>query len=136
MKKAAYKPQTKKMKNIAVIILIVFAGCATVRETHQHKVHHVVLCWLKDSGNAVQRRQIIEASRSFQKIPGVLDVRAGEVMESDSKVADKTFDVAITLSFENEKGLAAYIANPIHKKAKDEILLPIIKRIMVYDFKE
>ena len=39
------------MRTIAVIALVVLAGCATFRETRQAKVHHVVLCWLKDSGN-------------------------------------------------------------------------------------
>ena len=123
------------MKKIALITLVALAGCAIVREAHQPKVHHVVLCWLKDSGNATQRRQIMEVSQSFSRIPGVLDVRVGEVIESDRKIVDDSFDVAIILSFANAEKLKAYLAHPIHQKAKNEVLLPIIKKIVVYDFK-
>jgi len=124
------------MKKIVLIALIALAGCSTFLEVHGGRVHHVVLCWLKDSGNTAHRRRIIEASRSFKKIPGVLDVRVGEVLESDRKIVDDSFDVAITVSFDDTQSLAEYLAHPIHQKAKDEILLPIIKKIVVYDFRE
>ena len=78
----------------------------------------------------------MEASRSFGKIPGVLDVRVGEVLESNRKIVDDSFDVAITLSFADTRSLTEYLAHPVHQKARDEILLPIIKKIVVYDFKE
>ena len=124
------------MRKIVLITLIALMGCSTFREVHRDKVHHVVLCWLKDSGNASQRRRIMEASRSFGKIPGVLDVRVGEVLESNRKIVDDSFDVAITLSFADTRSLTEYLAHPVHQKARDEILLPIIKKIVVYDFKE
>ena len=73
------------MKKTVLITLIALAGCSTFREVHQGKVHHVVLCWLKDAGNATQRRRIVEASKSFREIPGVLDVRVGQAIESDRK---------------------------------------------------
>ncbi|NOR65319.1 MAG: hypothetical protein GQ468_04815, partial [Candidatus Scalindua sp.] len=36
------------------------------------KVHHVVVCWLNESGNEEARQKIIEASRGFSSIPGVI----------------------------------------------------------------
>ncbi|MFC1497931.1 Dabb family protein [Verrucomicrobiota bacterium] len=124
------------MKKLLIIFLIMLAGCSMLRESDRGKVHHVVLCWLKDSGNVTQRSRIIEVSRSFKEIPGVLDVRAGEVLESDRKIVDDGFDVAITLSFSDTQSLNEYLAHPIHQKAKNEVLLPIIKKIVVYDFIE
>lgn len=104
--------------------------------TDKAKVHHIVLCWLKDPGNADQRQQIIEVSHFFRQIPGVIDVRAGKAVESDRDIVDDSFDVAITVSFANEKDMKAYLAHPIHQKASKETLMPIVKKIVVYDFSE
>ena len=41
-------------------------------------VHHVVICWLNEPGNEEARQKVIEVSRGFSVIPGVIDVRAGE----------------------------------------------------------
>lgn len=124
------------MKKVLVLLLVVLSGCATGGRPNRARVHHVVLCWLKDSGNAGHRRQIVEVSRSFKEIPGVLDVKVGESLESDRKIVDDSFDVAISLSFANTKDLAEYLVHPAHEKAKKEVLLPLISRILVYDFRE
>jgi hypothetical protein len=125
-----------KMRRIAIILLTALAGCATFQDAERGKVHHVVLCWLKDSGNPVRRHRIAEVSRSFSNIPGVLDVRVGEVLESDRDIVDDSFDMAIILSFADTRHLADYLAHPIHQKAQREILLPIVDKIVVYDFTE
>ena len=124
------------MKRIVLIALVALAGCTTLHETRQGKVHHVVLCWLKDSGNAAQRQQIIEASRSFSKIPGVLDVRVGEPIPSDRSIVDDSFDVAVPVTFADVRGLETYQNHPLHKKAGAEILMPLARKVVVYDFRE
>jgi hypothetical protein len=121
---------------LVVLVLGAFAGCASVQEAPRSNVHHVVLCWLKDAGNVEHRRQIMDASRSFRNIPGVLAVRVGEAIDSDRVIVDDSFDVAVSLSFADEQSLAEYLAHPIHQKAKREILLPIVNKIVVYDFSE
>ena len=124
------------MKRIAILALVVLTSCSTVQQVDQAKVHHVVLCWLKDFGNKAQRVQIIEASKSFRAIPGVIDVRVGEVIESDRKIVDDSFDVAVTLSFADVDTMNAYLEHPLHGKTKKEVLLPLVKKIVVYDFGE
>jgi len=123
-------------RTATIITLVLLAGCASVREARRPVVHHIVLCWLKEPGNAEHRRQIVEASRSFRQIPGVLDVRAGEAIESDRDIVDDSFDVAIVLAFADTERLAEYLAHPVHQKAKHDVLLPIVERIVVYDFRE
>ena len=81
-------------------------------------------------------QQIVEVSKSFRDIPGVLDVRAGQAVLSDRKIVDDSFDVAILVIVPDQKRLAEYLAHPVHQKAKSEILLPLVDRIVVYDFKE
>jgi len=100
------------------------------------KVHHVVVCWLNKPGNEEARRKVIDVSRGFSEIPGVTSVRAGRVIPSEREIVDSSFDVAIYLSFENEQKLFEYLNHPVHKKAVEKTLKPLVRKIIVYDFIE
>lgn len=100
------------------------------------RVHHVVVCWLMQPGDAAARRRIIEASEAFAEIPGVLAVSAGEPIESDRPIVDDSFDVAITMTFASQAALDAYLVHPDHRRANAEILAPIVEKVVVYDFHE
>ena len=72
----------------------------------------------------------------FESIPGVLEVRAGEVVKSDRPIVDSTYDVAIFLSYKSVDDMKAYLIHPDHKKAVKEVLRPLVKKVLVYDFIE
>ena len=95
----------------------------------------MVLCWLKEPGNKEHRNQIIHISRTFKKIPGVLEVRVGEVIESNRPIVDDSFDVGIVVIVPDAKRLQEYLDHPIHQDAKRDILLPLVEKVLVYDFK-
>jgi len=95
-----------------------------------------VLCWLKEPGKAQARQQIIDASRSFASIPGVVSVRAGTSIPSSRTIVDDSFDVGILLAFRDEEAMQAYLVHPDHMKAVQEIIRPLVKKIVVYDFAE
>jgi hypothetical protein len=95
---------------------------------------HVVLCWLKEPGNSEQRKQIIEMTESFRDIPSVLDARAGLAIKSDRAIVDDSFDVGIVVEVRNEDDLKKYLDHPIHQNAKKDVLLPLVDRVLVYDF--
>ena len=101
-----------------------------------NRVNHIVLCWLKEPGNQEQRQQIIEVSKSFSQLPGVLDVRAGQVIPSDRGIVDDSFDVAIYLTYATVEDMNAYITHPDHQNAVRETFRPLVKKILVYDFIE
>ena len=124
------------MKTLVVFVFLALAGCSSIEPAHDHALHHVVLCWPKEPGNDQTRQEIVEVSKSFRDIPGVLDVRVGRVIPSDQKIVDDSFDVAILIIVPDRKRLAEYLQHPVHQKAKSEILLPLVDRIVVYDFKE
>ena len=119
---------------ISIFIVSFLASCQSKQATQ--RINHVVFCWLKDSGDKVKRAQLIQVSKEFDKIPGVLEVRAGEMVPSDRAIVDSTFDVAIFLSFETEADLNAYIEHPDHVSAVKSILKPYTKKVLVYDFIE
>ena len=98
------------------------------------RLHHLVLLWLKDSGDQRDRGKIIELTRTFRDIPGVLNAQAGQVIMSDREIVDDSFDVGILIVTKNQEDLQKYLDHPIHQKAKKEVLLPLVERILVYDF--
>ncbi|MHC4248315.1 MAG: Dabb family protein [Planctomycetota bacterium] len=100
------------------------------------RITHVVLCWLKEPGNAEHRKRIVEASRRFAAIPGVVGVRAGEVVPSEREIVDDSFDVAICVTFTSPEDLAGYIDHPDHKRAAKEVLFPLVEKVVVHDFVE
>ena len=137
------------MKRSRLLFLLIYisllAGCFSASLNHEKmreaddvstgsRLHHIVLCWLKDPGDQKDREKIIEVTRSFMDIPGVLNAQAGQVIMSDREIVDDSFDVGILIVTKNQEDLQKYLDHPIHQQAKKEVLLPLVERILVYDF--
>ncbi len=99
------------------------------------RIHHIVLCWLNDPGNLDHQSKIIEATKTFRDIPGVLDAQAGTTVPSNRAIVDDSFDVGILIVVTDEESLRSYLEHPVHQEAKNEILVPLVDKIVVYDFK-
>jgi len=107
-----------KFFTIAIVFLLFFLpACQQGKDLpgSTSNVHHVVVCWLNKPGNKEARQKVIEVSRGFSAIPGVIDVRAGRVVHSEREI---------------------YLNHPIHKKAVEETLKPLVRKVIVYDFIE
>jgi hypothetical protein len=119
-----------------LLVVTLVPACASVAPATAagEQVHHIVICWLKDPGNAGARQQLIEVSKSFQTLPGVVRVSAGPVLPGDRGIVDSSFDVAIVMSFESREALYAYLDHPRHRQATQEVLRPLTSRVIVYDF--
>ena len=99
------------------------------------QVEHVVLCWLKQPGDEAAVRRILETSRMFESIPGVVKVRAGRPVPSTRPVVDDSFDVGLLITFEDEAALHGYDQHPTHVKAVREVLRPLAAKILIYDIR-
>ncbi len=64
----------------------------------------------------------------------MLAVHAGSVLPSDRGIVDDSFDVAIIVVVPDAARLAEYLIHPIHREARDNLLLPLVERFVVYDF--
>ena len=95
------------------------AGCRTAPPPTPAPgaVQHVVVIWLNELGSADALRQLVEVSKSFEQIPGVLSVSAGPPLPSDRAVVDDSFDVALVVTLRDRAALAAYLKHPIHLQA-------------------
>ena len=114
----------------------VVAGAAGENETSSGDgaVNHIVIAWLKQPGDVEARKRFIETTKGFAKLPGVIGHQVGPVLPSDRKVADSSFDIAVVITFKDKDALAAYLEHPEHKKGLEEVLKPLVEKVVVYDF--
>jgi hypothetical protein len=96
-------------------------------------VTHVVLFWMKDPQDTAARKRLMDATESLRKIPGMMRLTYGRAIPSTRSVVDASFDLGIVMTFANRKALNAYEEHPIHAKAVQEVLLPLTKKVQVYD---
>lgn len=123
------------MKNLFVLAAVLsLVSCAAIAPpASKGTVDHVVLMWQKRPGNTDDRQKLVAACDDLRVIPGILILNTGIALQSDRPVVDDSFDVGLTVRFDSLKSLRAYETNPLHVKKKDEVLLPLTKRIVVYD---
>ncbi|MDQ7010578.1 MAG: Dabb family protein [Mariprofundaceae bacterium] len=126
-------PRPRDAWFLSVAIALFLSGCAA-KQPGNGRVGHVVICWLKEPGNAEARRNIIVASKSFGDIPGVVNVHAGNALPSQRRIVDDSFDVAIVITFASEQAMRAYLDHPTHKNAVERVIRPLVRKIVVYDF--
>jgi len=124
-----------------MLVLVMVSGCASNRAAFsaapepENGISHVIVCWLKEPGNADACRQLIERSKSFTRIPGIRSIGVGRSLPSTRPVVDSSFDVALVIHFESEQALRDYDQNPIHVQAVKEVLQPLVKKFVIYDFR-
>ena len=124
------------MKHLLLLTLLASTGCAGLGSRQDGALQHIVLIWLKDAGNVERQGKIIEASKSFRDIPRVLQVQSGKSVTSDRGIVDDSFDVGILVVVSDERRLAEHLAHPIHQRAKNDVLMPLVEKVLVYDFQE
>ena len=98
-------------------------------------MNHVVLVWLKRPGNAEDRAKLIEAAKMLDReIAEVESLQVGPVLPSKRPIVDSSYDVGFVMRFADAAAMNRYEKNPIHEKAAKELLLPMAKKVQVYDF--
>ena len=135
--KANAKTATRVVLTGATILLgaFIWTSAAEPKPVNERKLYHVGLVWLKEPGNAEQRRKIIEAAHSFAKeIPEVESLSVGQTLPQTSSYADASFDVCFVMRFQDKVAMDRYGANPVHQQAAREIFLPLSSKILFYDF--
>lgn len=125
---------------LSMLAVALMHGCVNVQVNQTSadapRVTHVVVCWLKEPGNESARQQLINDSKSFTRIPGIVHVSAGRVLPSTRPSVESSFDVAIVMKFKDEQALRDYGQHPIHLEAIERTLKPLVARYVIYDYKE
>src|SRR5438477_4619931 len=121
--------------SIMLPVLFALSSCTSSQNSEfpSHSVSHVVICYLKNRGNPIQRQQLIDATRTLANIPGILDIKMGRPLPSTRPVVVSDFDVALIFTFRDQEALAAYQTNPRHLQAVKEVLEPLVGKLVIYD---
>lgn len=117
-----------------VLFAVAFTSCQTLPSAKSKGVTHVAAFWLKRHGNKADRQTLIAASQTLKSILGVLSVTIGPVLPSARKEVDSSCDLVLVMQFPNEPALRQYEKNPVHLKAVKQVLLPLVRKFVVYDF--
>lgn len=119
-------------------LMTFLGGCAQqpTKADHGPGLNHVILLWLKEPGNLRQRAQVIEVTKELERLPGVEKIRSGEVIRSDRPIVDDSFDVGVHMLFRDEAALARYQDHPEHIRSLNQVIRPLVKKILIYDFQE
>ena len=123
----------------AVAVLAAGSSCRTRSTGWQEPdgtslgVSHVVICWLKRPGSYEDRQQVLAACRTLSDIPGVTEVTVGTAIPSDRPVVDSSYDIGMVVRFRDEKAMRDYDQHPIHLKAVETTIKPLVERFVVYD---
>ncbi len=135
-----------KLRKVILLALLMVATSA-INAVHaqtgdlgRHKVHHVVVVWLKQAGNEELRRQYIEESKQIGKLPGVLSYDIGSpaaIKRAHTSVAlDESYDVAISSTYESQQAFEEFLKNPEYVRIAQQVLKPLVDKYKVYDFIE
>ena len=130
------------MKHVPLYLLclLVVASLSTARIANansageQRGVVHTVFLWLKQPGNETHRKHLIQATERLQQIPGVLDIRFGEVISSDRAIVDDSFDVGIYFYFHDVEAMNRYLVHPLHQRTVQQDIKPLVSEIRAHDF--
>jgi len=120
---------------VAVLMLSACSSCPLGNKvTASGKIEHIVLVWLKRPSNAEDRATLVATAKKFQaEISEIQHLSVGAAVASDRDIVDDTFDVGFVMRFADKATLTAYENHPTHKDAVKKILLPLAKKVLVYD---
>lgn len=124
-------------KIFLLFILVVLSTQKCFQNTPEPKqsgsVQHIVFCRLNNPGDEAAKQKIFETSKSFEQIPGVLQVTVGGAISSERPVVDDSFDIGIIITCKDREALQYYLQHPLHIKATKEVLQPLVSKILIYD---
>lgn len=117
---------------LAVTMLLI---CNTAIADYSNKgVVHTVFLWQKNPGDRQHRRKLLQATDRLRSIPGVIDIRFGEMIESDRNIVDDSFDIGIYIYFSDVTAMNHYLVHPLHQTIVEQDIKPLVERIVVHDF--
>lgn len=124
------------MKKIfALLVVALLSSCSSFAPpAPKGSVDHMVFFWQKRPGNAEDRKKLTAAIERLRVIEGMTALDYGVAVPSDRPVVDDSFDIAMRMRFTDVQALHRYETDPRHVKEVKEVLLPLTKKVLVYDY--
>ena len=124
------------MSGTVLAVSMLLVSNTAIAEFSNEGVIHTVFLWLKKPGDEQHKRQLLIASDRLRSIEGVLDIRFGEMIESNRDIVDDSFDVGIYFYFSDVAAMNRYLVHPLHQTIVEQDIKPLVERIVVHDFQD
>jgi len=116
------------------LVLFLTSSNAPAANSRSGQVTHVMLFWLKRSGNVDDRNVLLRGLRTLRRVRGVNDVRVGRPLPVDPPGLEQSFDLGVVVIFRDREALEKFEHDPRRRRALDTILEPLVRRYTVYNF--
>lgn len=94
-------------------------------------IHHVYF-WLKNTGNAGDRNQLVEGLKKLSAVTTIKQFHIGIPANTSRDVIDSSYAVSWMLMFENDADQACYQTDPMHLKFIADCS-HLWQKVLVYD---
>jgi hypothetical protein len=94
---------------------------------------HVVIFWTDPAKPSAPDEVIAGAQKYLAAIPGVTNFNIGLMVPSHREVVDQTYQVGLSIQFENKKVQDDYQNHPLHLEFNDQCR-KLWTKVTVYDF--
>jgi hypothetical protein len=94
---------------------------------------HVVIFWTDPSKPDAPDEVIAGAKKYLAPIPGVTNFNAGKMVSSHREVVDQSYQVGLSIQFENKKVQDDYQTHPLHLEFINQCK-SLWTNVTVYDF--
>ncbi len=95
---------------------------------------HVVIFWTKPEIPDATEKLLAGAEQYLRPIPGLKSFHVGRMVKSHREIVDQTYQIALSLQFENKEAEAAYQIHPLHLQFVEKAFKPNCARAVIYDF--
>jgi hypothetical protein len=95
---------------------------------------HVVIFWTDPDKPGAADTLIRGAEKYLRPIPGVISFHVGRMQRSHRAVVDQSYQVALNITFPDQKSQDDYQAHPLHLEFVEKVFKPNCTRVVVYDF--
>jgi hypothetical protein len=95
---------------------------------------HVVIFWTDPAQPNAADELIAGANKYLKPIPGVLQFHIGKMVGSHRPVVDQSYQVALNLTFPDQKSQDDYQVHPLHIDFVEKVFKRVCQKVVVYDF--
>ncbi|MET0462641.1 MAG: Dabb family protein [Chitinophagaceae bacterium] len=105
---------------------------SAMTQTSTQVVHHVFF-WLKNPGNAADRKELMDGLKTLTGIKEIKKLLIGIPASTEKRdVVDNSYDVSELMYFDSAKDQDVYQVHPIHKAFVDKYS-HLWAKVVVYD---
>lgn len=123
----------KKFSTLFCVILLSTLCACSLLLPSSPPIKHIIVVWLKESGNTEHQQRILQASQQLIQIEGVMSVEGGTVISSHRAVVDSSFDIALVITMRDREVLSRYAQHPLHQQLLKDEFKPLIERYRIFD---